>query len=100
MASSGSDLPFGKTVILVVDNLFFSTKISSGLRQRGYSVEAANTLDGIKSKTGQETEAVILDLSASSLRGQAIIKLTIWLGDFGAKQGTTSDAWQSHVSEE
>ena len=31
-------------------------------------------MDGIKSKTGQETEAVILDLSASSLNVMGIIQ--------------------------
>ena len=63
-----------KTVILAVDNLFFSTRISSGLRQRGYSVEAAATLDGIKSKTGPETAAVVLDLSASNLDVMGMIQ--------------------------
>ena len=63
-----------KTIILVETNLFFSTKISSGLAHLGFFVEVENSLQGVKDKATPETSAVILDLSSPDLDVLAIVR--------------------------
>ncbi len=64
----------GKIVILVESNLFFTTKISAGLKQLGYGVEVERSFEGVRKKTGEETEAIILNLSAPGIDPLEIIK--------------------------
>src|SRR5689334_9614668 len=63
-----------KSIILVDDNLFFSTKVSSSLKQLGFVVEIEKSMENIRKRLSTQPEAVIINLSAISLDVMGIIK--------------------------